>query len=134
MENGRRDEREKDDEIELPASIEAAWGIRERPRKGPKPGLSLPRIVEAAISVAERDGLAAVSMSRVAAELGASTMSLYRYVSAKDELLMLMADAAYGAPPVICGRWWSTPTSSNRRRSRSWSRACAGSGPCPRPS
>jgi AcrR family transcriptional regulator len=119
MENGRRDEREDDDEIELPASIAAAWGVRERPRKGPKPGLTLPRIVDAAISVAERDGLAAVSMSRVATELGASTMSLYRYVSAKDELLMLMADAAYGAPPSFRGpeddwrtgisnwAWWS---------------------------
>ena len=59
--------------------------------------------MDAAITVVERDGLAAVSMSRVAAELGASTMSLYRYVSAKDELLMLMADAAYGAPPSFRG-------------------------------
>jgi AcrR family transcriptional regulator len=103
MANGRATKREADDEIELPASIEAAWGIRDRPRKGPKPGLSLPRIVAAAISVAERDGLPAVSMSRVAAELGASTMSLYRYVTAKDELLMLMADAAYGPPPSLRG-------------------------------
>jgi AcrR family transcriptional regulator len=117
MEKRRADE--NDEEIELPASIAAAWGIRERPRKGPKPGLSLARIVEAAIGVAERDGLPAVSMSRVAAELGASTMSLYRYVSAKDELLMLMADAAFGAPPSFRGpdddwrtgmsnwAWWS---------------------------
>ena len=35
-------------------------------------------------------------MSRVAAELGVSTMSLYRYVAAKDELLALMSDAASG--------------------------------------
>ena len=78
----------------LPASIEAAWGRRERSTKGPKPGLSLERIVEAAVGVARSDGLEAVSMSRVAAELGASTMSLYRYVAAKDELLALMVDAA----------------------------------------
>ena len=84
--------------INLPASIEAAWGLRERPRKGPKPGLSLERIVAAAIRIAERDGLGSVSMSRVAAELGASAMSLYRYVAAKDELLALMADAAFGPP------------------------------------
>ncbi|NJC73174.1 TetR/AcrR family transcriptional regulator [Planosporangium thailandense] len=83
----------------LPASIEAAWGLRGRPTKGPKRGLSLERIVEAAVNVADADGLAAVSMSRVATELGASTMSLYRYVSAKDELLALMVDAAYGPPP-----------------------------------
>lgn len=84
----------------LPASIEAAWGLRTRPAKGPKPGLSLERIVEAAIHVARTDGLAAVSMGRVAKELGASAMSLYRYVAAKDELLLLMIDAAAGAPPV----------------------------------
>lgn len=79
----------------LPASIEAAWGVRERPHKGPKPGLSLARIVEAGVKVAEADGLAAVSMSRVAAELGSAPMSLYRYVSAKDELVALMVDSVY---------------------------------------
>jgi AcrR family transcriptional regulator len=84
---------------ELPASIEAAWGLRDRPHKGPKPGLSLRRVVEAGVRVAESEGLGAVSMSRVAAELGASTMSLYRYVSAKDELLDLMVDAALSDPP-----------------------------------
>jgi AcrR family transcriptional regulator len=92
---------------ELPASIEAAWGVRDRPHKGPKPGLSLPRIVEAAVAVAEAEGLAAVSMNRVATELGASAMSLYRYVSAKDELLDLMVDAACGPPPPLApGQSW----------------------------
>ena len=42
-----------------------------------------------------------MSMGRVAAELGASTMSLYRYVSAKDELVKLMVDAASGPPPAV---------------------------------
>ncbi|WP_039938164.1 TetR/AcrR family transcriptional regulator [Streptomyces himastatinicus] len=83
----------------LPASIEAAWGLRERRTKGPKPGLTLSRIVDAAVSLAATDGLGAVSMSRVAADLGVSTMSLYRYVAAKDELLLLMEDAAFGTPP-----------------------------------
>jgi AcrR family transcriptional regulator len=85
----------------LPASIEQAWGVRQRPTKGPKRGLSLERIVDAAVKIAGSDGLAAVSMSRVAADLGASTMSLYRYVAAKDELLVLMLDAATGAPPDV---------------------------------
>jgi AcrR family transcriptional regulator len=85
--------------LELPASIQAAWGLRERPVKGPKPGLSLERIVAAAVKVADAEGLAAVSMSRVAAALGTSAMSLYRYVAAKDELLALMVDAAIGPPP-----------------------------------
>jgi AcrR family transcriptional regulator len=83
----------------LPASLAAAWGIAERPGRGPKPGLDLDRIVAAAVKIAATDGLAAVSMSRVASELGASTMSLYRYVAAKDELLALMLDAGTGPPP-----------------------------------
>lgn len=84
----------------LPRSFELAWGVDIRPTRGPKRGLSLPRIVEAAIAVADRDGLDAVSMSGVAKELGSSTMALYRYVDAKDELLQLMVDAVYGAPPA----------------------------------
>jgi len=84
----------------LPASIEAAWGLRERPNKGPKRGLSLERIVQAAMGIAAADGLAAVSMGRVAADLGVSTMALYRYVAAKDELLALMVDATAASPPA----------------------------------
>ena len=88
------------DQVSLPASLAAAWGVRDRPAKGPKPALSLERIVDAAVEVAGAEGLAAVSMSRVAAKLGASTMSLYRYVAAKDELLALMLDAATGPPDL----------------------------------
>ncbi|RZS44696.1 TetR family transcriptional regulator [Herbihabitans rhizosphaerae] len=89
----------EDSELDLPASIAASWGLRERSGKGPKPGLSIDRIVRAAVAIAESDGLGAVSMSRVAADLGASTMSLYRYVASKDELLMLMMDAPVAKPP-----------------------------------
>jgi AcrR family transcriptional regulator len=88
------------DGTELPPAVAAAWGVRGRPHKGPKPGLSLERIVAAAVQVADAEGLAAVSMSRVATELGTAPMSLYRYVVAKDELLALMVDAAYGPPPT----------------------------------
>jgi AcrR family transcriptional regulator len=83
----------------LPVSYEIAWGRREPPGKGPKRGLSLGRIVDAGVAVAAAEGLAAVSMSRIAAALDASTMSLYRYVATKDELLALMVDAAFGTPP-----------------------------------
>ncbi|MFE7130715.1 TetR/AcrR family transcriptional regulator [Streptomyces sp. NPDC057638] len=88
-----------DGESWLPASVEAAWGLRERPAKGPRPALSIDRIVTAAVELAAREGLGAVSMGRVAKELGASTMSLYRYVAAKDELYLLMQEAAVGTPP-----------------------------------
>ena len=85
---------------DLPASLAAAWGVHHRPSRGPKPGLSLERIVSAAVRVAGSEGLAAVSMSRVAAELGTGPMSLYRDVAGKDELLALMVDAAHGPPPA----------------------------------
>lgn len=88
------------EERDLPASIASAWGIRERSGKGPKGGLSLSRIVEAAVAVASSEGLAAVSMGRIASELGAATMALYRYVATKDELLALMVDAAFQSPPA----------------------------------
>jgi len=92
----------------LPDSIAAAWGVRERPHKGPKPALSLERIVAAAVRIADADGLDAVSMGRVAAELGAAAMSLYRHVSAKEELLDLMVDAALGdsPDPLADGEGW----------------------------
>jgi AcrR family transcriptional regulator len=96
------------DESVLPDGIAAAWGVRERPHKGPKPALTLERIVAAAVRVADADGLDAVSMGRVAAELGAAAMSLYRHVSAKEELLTLMVDAAWGEPPdpLADGEGW----------------------------
>jgi AcrR family transcriptional regulator len=99
---------DEDGETGLPASIEEAWGVRRRPRKGPKPGLDLDRIVSAAVKVAASEGIAAVSMSRVATELGSSAMSLYRYVAAKDELLALMVDAAFDEPvaPAPEGEGW----------------------------
>ncbi|MGW2018667.1 TetR/AcrR family transcriptional regulator [Streptomyces sp. NPDC001927] len=84
----------------LPASIEAAWGLRERPSKGPKPGLTLDRIVATAVTVASTEGIDALSMGRIAKELGVSTMSLYRYVGAKSELYVLMQDVATGPPPA----------------------------------
>lgn len=84
---------------QLPSGIAAAWGLRDRPGKGPKRGLSLSQIVRAGLAVAAAESLAAVSMSRVAAELGVGTMSLYRYVESKGELLELMVDTGMGPPP-----------------------------------
>ncbi|MDX2825055.1 TetR/AcrR family transcriptional regulator, partial [Streptomyces ipomoeae] len=73
-------------------TLELLWDTGRRPSRGPKPGLTLDRIVEAAILVADAEGLEAVSMRRVATELGTGTMSLYRYVPGKAELLDLMLD------------------------------------------
>lgn len=79
-------------------SLELLWGTGERPSRGPKPGLTLERIVTAAVAVADAEGLAAVSMRRLSTELGTGTMSLYRYVPGKAELLDLMLDRVLGEP------------------------------------
>ncbi|MFJ5774246.1 TetR/AcrR family transcriptional regulator C-terminal domain-containing protein [Streptomyces sp. NPDC093094] len=54
------------------------------------------RLVRAGIAIADAEGAAALTMRRLAAELGTSAMSLYRHVQNRDQLLALMVDAAYG--------------------------------------
>ena len=92
----------------LPPGLDLLWGRRERGKRGPRPGLSADAIVDAAVRLADAEGLEAVSMARVAAELGRTTMSLYRYVANKEELLQLMWNAsALGAERlVIEGDGW----------------------------
>lgn len=88
---------------DLPAHVRALWESRERPRRGPKPGLSLDRIVRAAIAIADADGIGAVSMGRVAEAVGYTTMALYRYVSSKDELYAGMMQAVAEEAPLPPG-------------------------------
>lgn len=85
-------------EPELPRGIALAWGVAASPQRGPKREMSVERIVEAAVEIADADGLGAVSMAAVAARLGFTPMSLYRYVSAKDDLILLMQEEATGLP------------------------------------
>ncbi len=100
----------------LPPGLDILWGKRDRGRRGPKPGLTVEDIVDAAMALADAGGLEAVSMAGVAARLGFTTMSLYRYVNSKDELLQLMWNAsAQGAETlVLTGEGW-------RARMREWS-------------
>lgn len=86
-------------EPELPRGVALAWGVAASPQRGPKREMSIERIVDAAVEIADAEGLAAVSMSRVAQSLGYTTMSLYRYVTAKDDLLVLMQEQGIGLPP-----------------------------------
>ncbi|MEV6166185.1 TetR/AcrR family transcriptional regulator C-terminal domain-containing protein [Streptomyces sp. NPDC052052] len=71
---------------------------RRRPSPAPDPEqeLSLDRIVRTAIDIADAEGLPALSMRGVAARLGVAAMSTYRYVPSKDDLVLLMADTAFG--------------------------------------
>ena len=75
------------------------WGSENRSRKGPGRGLDVEGVVRTATTLADREGLDAVTMRRLAQELGVSTMSLYTYVPGKDELIDLMLDVAYQQLP-----------------------------------
>jgi AcrR family transcriptional regulator len=77
---------------DLRRSIALLWGVAGTGRRGPKPSRSVEEVVSAAISLADAEGLAALSMRRVAETLGLSPMSLYTYVPSKAELVDLMVD------------------------------------------
>lgn len=81
------------------------WSKQRRTPRRQAP--SVEQIVRAAIEIADAEGLDALSMRRVAADLGSGTASLYRYVASRDELLDLMIDAVHGeaAPPPPSGDW-----------------------------
>ncbi|MEV5568526.1 TetR/AcrR family transcriptional regulator C-terminal domain-containing protein [Spirillospora sp. NPDC052269] len=76
---------------------------REPRRRAP----SVERFVTRAVAIADAEGVDAVSMRRVAKDLGSGTASLYRYIAGRDELLDLMIDAVQGedVPPEPSGDW-----------------------------
>ncbi|MEU1197807.1 TetR/AcrR family transcriptional regulator [Streptomyces sp. NPDC005813] len=75
---------------------EVIWARPERAGRGPRPARSRADIAAAAVRIADAEGLDAVSMRHVAAELGCGTMSLYNYVPRKEDLYELMVDAISG--------------------------------------
>ncbi|WP_311932082.1 GntR family transcriptional regulator [Microbispora sp. H11081] len=81
--------------LEAPPARDAA-AARRRPGAGAERELTRERVVRAAIEIADAEGLQALSMRGVAARLGVAAMSPYRYVGGKDDLILLMADAAFG--------------------------------------
>jgi AcrR family transcriptional regulator len=85
--------------------LELLWGTADTgPRRGPRPGLSVEKIVRSAIAIADRDGLDAVTMRRLAQALGVAPMALYTYVPGKAELLDLMLDGVYAEMPRAAWR------------------------------
>ncbi|GGK84926.1 TetR family transcriptional regulator [Planomonospora parontospora subsp. parontospora] len=90
-------------------SLALLWSSHSRPGRS---GLTVRAIIEAAIGIADTEGLDAVSMRQVAERLGVGTMSLYTHVPGKAELTDLMVDTAYGrlyddvdAPAAQPGGW-----------------------------
>ncbi|NUW46468.1 TetR/AcrR family transcriptional regulator [Nonomuraea rhodomycinica] len=120
---------------ELPPVVARMWGREPVSRRGPRPRLDLASITAAAIEIADAEGLAGVSMGRVAARLGVAPMGLYRYVGSKEDLLTVMADSAVPAPPDRGGLPWrdylATWTRAHRDLllSRPWLMAVQGGTP-----
>jgi AcrR family transcriptional regulator len=81
------------------------WDRLDRPPRGPKPSLTHDQIAEAAIEIADAQGIDAVSMRRLAERLGVATMALYRYVASKSDVFELMLDAVHTriTPPAEGG-------------------------------
>lgn len=75
---------------------EQLWLRPAEPRRGRRPSFSRETITAAAVAVADAEGLDAVTMRRVAAEVGAGVMSLYSYAPDKETLLALMVDHVSG--------------------------------------
>lgn len=89
-------------------SIALLWRTSERTSRKGKPDLSVDRIAQAAIALVDAQGLPALSMRRVAEQLGVGTMSLYTYIPGKAELIDVMLDTVYGEtarPESVDGGW-----------------------------
>lgn len=97
---------------------ERLWERMEAAQRQARPTLDRRRVVVAAVRVADADGLAAVTMRRIAAELGSSPMALYRHVDRKEDLPGLMLDAVMGTVELITptGDWRADLRLLNARR------------------
>ncbi|MGQ4511839.1 TetR/AcrR family transcriptional regulator C-terminal domain-containing protein [Streptomyces sp. DW26H14] len=99
--------------VDVRRTVDLLFGAEEE-----RPGLTLPRIVAAAVGLADAEGLEALSMRRLAERLGFTTMSLYRHVPGRAELVELMRDSVFGELP---GR--QAPDGDWRAGLEAWARA-----------
>ena len=99
-------------------AIECLWNPHPQPPgRGPRPRASLSAVVDAAVAIADVEGLEALSIRKVAARLGIGAMSVYTYVPGRSELIELMIDRVYaehGIPDPALG--W-------RQRTEAWMHA-----------
>ncbi|MDR8413612.1 TetR/AcrR family transcriptional regulator [Nonomuraea sp. 3-1Str] len=82
------------------------WERLERPTPPQRQTLSPQRIATTAVAIADAEGLEAITMRRLATELGVAPMAPYRYVSGKDDLLELMVDHVYADLHLPVDREW----------------------------
>lgn len=91
---------------EITGTLGLLWGREAPGRRGPKRSLDIEQIGLAAVRIADADGFAAVSMKRLADELGVTSMALYRYVDSRDELGVVMLELASEPPAASLPAGW----------------------------
>ncbi|MFC4910611.1 TetR/AcrR family transcriptional regulator [Actinomadura gamaensis] len=94
------------------------WERLDRPAAAPRQTLTLDRIGETAVRVADAEGLDAITMRRLATELGVAPMAPYRHIANKDELLEVMADRVYGELAVTERDGWRETLREHALRTR----------------
>ncbi|GHE38796.1 TetR/AcrR family transcriptional regulator [Streptomyces griseoaurantiacus] len=111
-----------EEEESLPPGLALAWGLTAKSgRLGRKPSQSVEAIVAAAVALADEKGFEALSMPNIAKRLGLTANAVYRYVRSREELLVLLAETAWGPAPALdtgTGRW--------RAAAAAWTRAMIG--------
>lgn len=110
---------DKTGEPPLPHGLALVWGFPPPHRRGPKPTYTASDVVKAAMELADAEGPAALSLPKIARRLDLTPNALYRYVSSKDELMLLLADAGTGPPPADLPTEW-------RDGAAAWARALIG--------
>jgi AcrR family transcriptional regulator len=113
-------------ESPLPHGLALAWDFPPPARRGPKPAYTVTQVVEAAMAVADDEGVAGLSLPKIARRLELTPNALYRYVSSRDELLLLLVDAGAGPPPDDLPDDWRAGAGAwvraliDRYRARPW--------------
>jgi len=93
-------------ERKVPDDLARLWRLQVGTRLGRPAELDVDKVVGTAVELADRAGLAGATLPKIAAALGVTPMSLYRYIGSKGELTGLMADAAFGPPPEASQDQW----------------------------
>ena len=109
-----------------PRWVALSWQLRDS--SPATDGLSISRIVQAGIEIADEHGLGGLSLRKLGEQLGAGTMAAYRHMRSKEELIHLMVDVAFGQPPegIIEATDWRTGVRlwaggmAKRYRQHSW--------------
>ncbi|MHA7987543.1 TetR/AcrR family transcriptional regulator [Rathayibacter sp. CAU 1779] len=99
---------EEHDETAVDGVTALLWTESAAVRRGPKPKFTVAQVADAAVGIADEEGLEAVTMQRVAERLGATKMALYRYVPGRLELEAVMLERALGAPAPPRTSDWRT--------------------------